>query len=105
MTRYRHKHRGTIYVTMNRIGNSHLAEVTTEMCAQPYIVRYDNLVKFTKIPVKHYERISTDEFTLLADGNLILARDVVDRNNILMWNGKKRIIKKIDGKWYLVTNL
>lgn len=64
-----------------------------------------------KIPIKHYEEIDAHEITKLATGQTVLARDVQPLPSnptlqpILLWNGRKRVIKNIAGKVYLVTTL
>lgn len=65
----------------------------------------------TKIPVQYWEEIDEYEVTTLATGQKILARDVTEQPSmpsippILLWNGKKRVIKNAGGKCYLITTI
>lgn len=65
----------------------------------------------TKIPVDCYECIDEAEFTELEDGRRILACDVGPLASmpgiapVLLWNGRKRTIKKIKGQWYLIERV
>lgn len=44
MIQFVHKFKGTVYVTVELCENARsLAEVTTEMCSQPYIVAAKNI--------------------------------------------------------------